>query len=136
VVYVVAYKASIPRKPSAAPTPAPSAAPGYDAALAVATAGAELLADSVGVCTPDRVVELRPTEDGLIVPADDMSIDDEDGIGVGVGVGVGVAETAAGYMTGRRLFTSEGRAWYHAGVLPAWNEDASCAANSDDDASA
>lgn len=131
-MYVVAYKASIPRKPSAAPTPAPSAAPGYDAALAVATAGAELLADSVGVCTPDMVVALRPTEDGLIVPADDMSIDDEDG----VGVGVGVAETAAGYMTGKRLFTSEGRAWYHAGVLPAWKDEASCAANSEDDASA
>jgi len=97
--------------------------------LAVATAGAERVADSVGMCTPDRLVELWAA-DGLSVPTDVMTIDDDEG------VGVGVAEIEAGYMTGRRLFTSDGRAWYHAGVLPAWNEEASSAANSEGDATA
>jgi len=93
------------------------------------------LADRVGECTPDEV-ELKPIDVELSVPAEVMTIDEADDEGVGVGVGVGVAETEAGYMTGSRLFTSDGRAWYHSGVLPASNEEASWAANSDDEASA
>jgi hypothetical protein len=53
---------------------------------------------------------------------------DEDGVGVG--------DATTGYRAGRRFFTSDGRAWYHAGVLPAAREDAMLAAKADDEASA
>jgi hypothetical protein len=92
----------MPRTPSAAPIPAPSAARGCDAAFVVATAGAERVAlalapaDRVGTRTPERLVELRPIGAALMVPTDDMAdvmaaIDFD-----GVGVGVGVAETTTG----------------------------------------
>jgi len=90
---------------------------------------------------PDREVELRPM-DALMVPTDATEYADGEGVGVGegededLGVGVGVAETEAGYMTGKRLFTSDGSAWYHAGVLPASNDEASCEANAAGDATA
>jgi len=77
----------MPRTPRAAPTPAPNAAVGYAAALAVATGAEEraALADRDGVRTPDRLVELRPTEVALRVPTEVMVIgDDADGVGVGL----------------------------------------------------
>jgi hypothetical protein len=46
------------------------------------------------------------------------------------------AGVETGYSAGRRLFTSDGRAWYHAGVLPAAREEAISAAKADEDASA
>lgn len=82
---------------------------------------------------PDTLVELEPVGWALMVPTEltgtYMDVYDE-----GVGVGVGLATT--GYSAGRRLFTSEGRAWYHAGTLPAAREDAIWAAKADDEASA
>jgi hypothetical protein len=53
---------------------------------------------------------------------------DEDGVGVG--------EATTGYRDGRMFFTSDGRAWYHAGGLPAEREEAISAAKADDEASA
>lgn len=94
-------------------------------------AGAEeraALAERVGVCTPDKLVEFIPVGRALIVPTEETCTDDE-------GVGVGVAATT-GYNAGNKLFTSEGRAWYHAGVFPAERDEAICAANADDEASA
>ena len=58
------------------------------------------------------------------------------GVPEGVTDGVGVASAAPGYRTGRRLFTSEGNAWYHEGVLPAEREDAISAAKAEELASA
>jgi hypothetical protein len=62
-----------------------------------------------------------------------MAIDED---GDGVGVGVAVAETTTGYSDGSAFFTSEGRAWYHAGGFPAAREDAISAAKAEDEASA
>jgi hypothetical protein len=63
------------------------------------------------VCTPVRLVEFRPSEVALRVPTEVIAIDEDADLDAdGVGVGVGVAETEAGYRTGRRLFTSDGRA--------------------------
>lgn len=135
----------MPRKPRAAPKPTPNAAPLRGAALAVACAGADdrmTLPERVGVCTPE-IVELTATGDGLIVPTEVILAEAEEDLdaafdadGVGVGVGVGVAETTAGYATGSRFFTSDGRAWYHAGVLPAFNDEVISAAKADGDATA
>jgi hypothetical protein len=85
--------------------------------------------------TPDMLVELAPVGMALMVPTAlvGMAIDeDEDG----VGVGVGVAEATTGYNEGRASFTPEGRAWYHAGGLPAAREDAISAAKAEEEASA
>jgi hypothetical protein len=67
----------------------------------------------------------------LMVPTELMGMDratDEDGVGVG--------EATTGYRDGRIFFTSEGRAWYHAGGLPAEREEAISAAKADDEARA
>jgi hypothetical protein len=77
------------------------------------------------------LVEFFPEGLALTVPTEVMEVDvDADADGVGVG------EATTGYNAGSRLFTSEGRAWYHAGVLPAESEDAMLAAKADDEASA
>jgi hypothetical protein len=52
------------------------------------------------------------------------------------GVGVAEATTLRGYSEGSMFFTSEGRAWYHAGVLPAAIDEAISAAKADPEASA
>jgi hypothetical protein len=81
------------------------------------------------------LVELAPVGMALMVPTAlvGMAIDED---GDGVGVGVAVAETTTGYSDGRAFFTSEGRAWYHAGGFPAAREDAISAAKAEDEASA
>jgi hypothetical protein len=79
------------------------------------------------------LVELAPVGMALMVPTAlvGMAIDED-----GDGVGVAVAETTTGYSDGRAFFTSEGRAWYHAGGFPAAREDAISAAKAEDEASA
>jgi hypothetical protein len=81
------------------------------------------------------LVELAPVGMALMVPTAlvGMAIDED---GDGVGVGVAVAETTTGYSDGSAFFTSEGRAWYHAGGFPAAREDAISAAKAEDEASA
>jgi hypothetical protein len=82
--------------------------------------------------TPDMLVEFFPDGLALMMRAEVETA----AYAEGVGVGVGVVEATTGYKAGSRLFTSEGRAWYQAGVLPAAREDAMLAAKADDEASA
>jgi hypothetical protein len=83
---------------------------------------------------PDTLVELLPVGLALMVPTElmtgvDTARDEEE-------EGVGVGEATTGYKDGRTFFTSDGRAWYHAGGLPAEREDAISAAKADEEARA
>jgi hypothetical protein len=142
----------MPRKPRAAPRVAPTAALGYGAApVATATDVLAVLlpeAERIGVCT---AVEF-PLADGYALTLDktgvmeadtDAEAETEEEVDDCAGAdedaeGVGVAEATAltGYNEGNMFFTSEGRAWYHAGVWPAAMDEAISAAKADDEANA
>lgn len=134
------YKASMPKKPRAAPNPAPIATVGPDAPpVETATLALALLlplALSVALFT-DTVLLFA-----AVGTTDEESIMEviagvlPESVADGVAEGVADASAEPGYRTGRRLLTSEGRAWYHVGVLPAESEDAISAAKADELASA
>ena len=150
----------MPRNPSAAPSVAPTAALGYGAApVASAAVGFAVLlaeAERVGACT---AVELPPAdgyplgyaltldkigmlEDAEVETEDEVTTEEvtteeeADADADADGVGVAEATTLTGYSEGSMFFTSEGRAWYHAGVFPAAMDEAISAAKAYPEASA
>lgn len=137
----------MPKKPIAAPIPAPIAAGGgYATAPPVDTATLALalllpLALSVALLT-DTVLLFAAVgatdEESMIEVIAGVAPDDVEAASVTEPEpeGVGVASAEPGYRTGSRLLTSEGSAWYHDGVLPAESDEAISAAKADELASA
>lgn len=139
----------MPKKPIAAPIPAPIAAGGgYATAPPVDTATLALalllpLALSVALLT-DTVLLFAAVgatdEESMMEVIAGVAPDDVEAASVtepeAEPEGVGVASAEPGYRTGSRLLTSEGSAWYHDGVLPAESDEAISAAKADELASA